>query len=79
MRYDMAYFPFMMDMNNRKCVIAGGGKVAAGKAETMLMFGACVTVVSPVFSLYFYDKFEESDRIILKALPGRTMMKSFLR
>lgn len=62
----MAYFPFMMDMNNRKCVIAGGGKVAAGKAETMLMFGACVTVVSPVFSLYFYDKFEESDRIILK-------------
>ena len=62
----MAYFPFMMDMNNRKCVIAGGGKVAAGKAETMLMFGACVTVVSPVFSQYFYDKFEESDRIILK-------------
>ena len=25
-----------------------------------------MTVVSPVFSLYFYDKFEESDRIILK-------------
>ena len=59
----MAYFPFMMDMNNRKCVIAGGGKVAAGKAETMLMFGACVTVVSPVFSLYFYGIFHCRRRV----------------
>ena len=43
----MAYFPFMVDISGMSCLIAGGGKVAAGKVETMLDFGALVTVVAP--------------------------------
>lgn len=43
----MAYFPFMVDISGMSCLVAGGGSVAAGKAETMLEFGAQVTLVAP--------------------------------
>lgn len=43
----MAYFPFMIDISGMSCLIAGGGNVAASKAETMLEFGAVVTVAAP--------------------------------
>lgn len=43
----MAYFPFMMELEGKKCIIAGGGKIACKKAETMLSFGAKVTMIAP--------------------------------
>lgn len=43
----MAYFPFMIELDNKNCVIGGGGAVAVRKVETMLAFGAKVTVVAP--------------------------------
>ena len=43
----MAYFPFMIQLDDKKCLIVGGGVVAARKAEQMCEFGACVTVVAP--------------------------------
>lgn len=45
----MSYFPFMIELNNERCLIAGGGTVAYRKACSMLEFGAVVTVVSPEF------------------------------
>lgn len=45
----MSYFPFMIELNNKKCLIAGGGTVAYRKVCSMLEFGAVVTVVSPEF------------------------------
>lgn len=43
----MAYFPFMIQLDDKKCLIVGGGVVAARKAEQMCEFGARVTVVAP--------------------------------
>ena len=45
----MSYSPFMIELNNERCLIAGGGTVAYRKVCSMLEFGAVVTVVSPEF------------------------------
>lgn len=44
------YYPIYIDIENRDVVIVGGGNVCARKAETMLRYGARVTVVSPTFN-----------------------------
>lgn len=40
-------FPLYIDLNGNNCTIFGGGEYAADKAETLLRFGARVTVISP--------------------------------
>lgn len=42
----MAYFPFMIDIKDKKCLVVGGGLVAYRKVTDLLQFGAAVTVVS---------------------------------
>jgi siroheme synthase-like protein len=44
------YYPIYLDIENRSVVIIGGGNVCARKAETMMKYGASVTVVSPEFT-----------------------------
>lgn len=44
------YYPIYLDIENRDVVIIGGGSVCARKAETMMKYGARVTVVSPEFT-----------------------------
>lgn len=44
------YYPIFLDVEDRGVVIIGGGNVCARKAETMLRYGARVTVVSPEFT-----------------------------
>jgi precorrin-2 dehydrogenase/sirohydrochlorin ferrochelatase len=44
------YYPIYLDIENRDVVIIGGGNVCARKAETMLKYGARVTIVSPEFT-----------------------------
>jgi siroheme synthase-like protein len=43
------YYPIFLDIENRSVVIIGGGNVCARKAETMMNYGAKVTVVAPEF------------------------------
>jgi precorrin-2 dehydrogenase/sirohydrochlorin ferrochelatase len=43
----MGYLPIFLDVTGRKCVVVGGGEVAARKVESLLEAGAQVTVVSP--------------------------------
>lgn len=42
----MAYFPFMIDIKDKKCLVVGGGLVAYRKVTDLLQFGAIVTVIS---------------------------------
>jgi precorrin-2 dehydrogenase/sirohydrochlorin ferrochelatase len=42
----MAYFPFYIDLKGQKCLVVGGGKVALRKIQTLLQFGAEITVIS---------------------------------
>ena len=41
------YYPIFLDIEGRAVAIIGGGNVCARKAETMMNYGAKVTVVSP--------------------------------
>lgn len=43
----MKYFPVFFDINNKRCLVVGGGDVAARKVALMHRAGARVTVVSP--------------------------------
>ena len=42
----MAYFPLFTDIQGKKCLVAGGGKVALRKVRTLLDYGADVRVTA---------------------------------
>ncbi len=44
---DRAYFAAFLDLRGKPALVAGGGPVAAQKAETLLRSGARVTIVAP--------------------------------
>lgn len=43
----MSVFPIFIDLKGKKCVVVGGGKVAARKIETLLQFDSNIIVISP--------------------------------
>ncbi|MDN5752704.1 MAG: siroheme synthase CysG [Nitrosospira sp.] len=43
----MDFLPIFLDIRNRKCLVVGGGEVAARKIALLLRAGGCVTVISP--------------------------------
>ena len=43
----MSYFPMFIELKDRPCLVAGGGKIARRKAETLRDYGARVTVAAP--------------------------------
>ncbi len=59
----MRYYPVNLDIQNRKCLVVGGGSVGTRKVMTLLECGAVVTVVS-------YDVAEE-----LLELAGKKMIE----
>ena len=46
----MGYIPIFLDVTGRRCVVVGGGEIAARKVESLLAAGAEVAIVSPVLS-----------------------------
>jgi precorrin-2 dehydrogenase/sirohydrochlorin ferrochelatase len=46
----LKYYPVFWDIKDKKCVVVGGGEVAARKAERLLDCGAKVLVISPELS-----------------------------
>ncbi len=46
----MRYYPINLDIQNRNCLVVGGGSVGTRKVTTLIKCGAKVTVVSPVIS-----------------------------
>ena len=43
----MPFYPVNLQINNRSCIVVGGGAVAERKVQSLLAAGACVTVLSP--------------------------------
>lgn len=43
----MKNYPIMLQLNGRRAVVFGGGKVANRKVNALLKMGAAVEVVSP--------------------------------
>lgn len=46
----MAFYPILMDLEGRRVLVVGGGRVAERKVRSLLEFGACVDVVSRALS-----------------------------
>ena len=51
----MRYYPVHLDIQNRNCLVVGGGAVGTRKVVTLLDCGANVTVISPVVSQQLQD------------------------
>ncbi|HEX2955861.1 MAG TPA: bifunctional precorrin-2 dehydrogenase/sirohydrochlorin ferrochelatase [Chitinispirillaceae bacterium] len=49
----MFYYPVMLDLRDRKCLIVGGGVIALRKVVGLLRAQARVTVISPEFTKKF--------------------------
>jgi precorrin-2 dehydrogenase/sirohydrochlorin ferrochelatase len=67
----MAYFPIMINLENRAVLIIGGGATALRKAETMLSYGAKVFVIAKEFKHEFpkaavlkEKEFEDEDLLL---------------
>ena len=43
----ISYYPILLNLKGKKCVVVGGGKVAERKALSLLKSGAKITVISP--------------------------------
>jgi precorrin-2 dehydrogenase len=46
----MSYYPIFLELNERRCVVIGGGAVAERKVAGLVQAGARVTVISPEFT-----------------------------
>lgn len=67
------YYPVNLDLQKRKCLVVGGGKVAERKIEGLLECGALVKIISPDLTPklqeivqagqvdYSYQEFQEKD------------------
>lgn len=68
----MKYLPLGLNVQGKKCVVAGGGKVGTRKVETLLRAGAAVVLVAPEASERARE-LSESGRItwIREAAEGR--------
>ena len=65
----MSYFPFFVEIKDRKCLVVGGGVVALRKIEKLLPFGVEITVVSPAFCTEI-EEMEGIRRICRKFEPA---------
>jgi len=43
----VSYFPFFVDIEGKRCLIAGGGTVACRKALTLMDYGPDIVIVAP--------------------------------
>ncbi len=43
----MSYFPFYLDINEKKILLIGGGKIALQKLKALLPFSKNITVIAP--------------------------------
>jgi precorrin-2 dehydrogenase/sirohydrochlorin ferrochelatase len=64
----MRYYPIHLDIQNRNCLVVGGGGVATRKVIKLLDCGAKVTVVSPGMSEKILD-LGESEHLKIKQRP----------
>jgi precorrin-2 dehydrogenase len=59
----MRYFPVFLDLQDKSCVVVGGGRVAERKVKTLLTAGARVKVISPQLTRPL-ARLESEERIV---------------
>lgn len=61
----MAYFPFFIDIQDKHCLVVGGGAVAYRKVSVLLSFGVYITVVAPAICDELKELEKEEARLIV--------------
>lgn len=59
------YFPMFFDIKEKKILIIGAGHIALRRVETLLSFGACLTVAAPEWEDRI-EKYEAAGGLILQ-------------
>jgi len=67
----MGFYPVLLELEGRRCVVVGGGPVGERKVEGLLAVGAAVTVVSPDVTPTL-GALAQAGRITLVERPYRT-------
>lgn len=62
----MGYFPFFMELEGEKGLVAGGGKIALHKVRKLLPYGARLVVVAPEVSAELEQLALENDICVIK-------------
>lgn len=60
----MAYFPFMIEIKDKKCLVVGGGNIAFHKVKILIEFGVHIRVVAPGISALLQELAEKNARSI---------------
>lgn len=60
------YYPILINLENKKCKVIGGGKVAERKVKTLLEHGANVEIISPYATDLLLSYFQEGKIILQK-------------
>jgi precorrin-2 dehydrogenase / sirohydrochlorin ferrochelatase len=62
---DTPFYPLLLNLAGKECLVVGGGKVAVRKARMLLRFGASVRVVSPAATRTLV-KWNEEGKIVMR-------------
>lgn len=79
----MAFFPVFMDVNNKKCVIVGGGSVAFRKMKTLSAYEMQIDIIAEMFGKDFQPyldgkKYEENMHLFQKRFETKDMKGAFM-
>ncbi len=75
----MKYFPLFVDINNRHCLVIGGGPVANRKVKSLLKSGAIVTLISPVITAEIKTLADASKiSVFLREYQHSDLVRAFL-
>jgi siroheme synthase-like protein len=61
----MAYFPFMIEIEDKKCLVVGGGKIALHKIKILIKFGVNICVIAKDICTELNKMSEEESRIVI--------------
>lgn len=74
----MRYYPVGLNIQDRNCLVVGGGKVGARKAATLKRCGARVTVVSPCFDGALWDRLNGKVELVPRKYQSQDLRGVFL-
>ncbi len=67
----MKYYPILLDLNDKHCLVVGGGRVAERKVRSLLQSGAVVRVISPQLTRGL-ERLQTKGEIIHRRRPFRS-------
>lgn len=70
----MGFYPVMLELQGKPCLVVGGGRVAVRKVISLLRAGASVTVISPHFNKHF-DRIKSRITLIERAFTSKDITK----